>query len=173
MSYARSAVLVGVMLVAALAVYLFALRGGGTEYTLIFHNAGQLVKGDNVQIGGRPVGSVRSIELTDDNQAAIGITVSGPYAPLREGTKAGIRLTSLSGIAHRYVALSPGPGTNRALAAHTTLGTAATTTAVDLDELLNTFDPEARRDLQGLIAGARTQLDGKGAQAARATEYLN
>ena len=62
MTLARSAVLLGVALVAALAIYLLLLRGGGHEYTLVFENAGQLVKGDNVQIGGRAVGTVTSIE---------------------------------------------------------------------------------------------------------------
>ena len=103
MTVARSAVLIAVALVAALAIYLFAVRESGHEYTLIFENAGQLVKGDNVQIGGRAVGSVRSIELTSNNQAAVRIGVQEPYAPLREGTQAIIRLTSLSGIANRYV----------------------------------------------------------------------
>ena len=60
---------------AALAVYLLVLGGGGHEYTLIFQNAGQLVKGDNVQVGGRAVGSVKSIKLTRNNQAAIKISV--------------------------------------------------------------------------------------------------
>ena len=59
MTIARTAVLIAVALVAALAIYLFAMRGSGHEYTLIFENAGQLVKGDNVQIGGRAVGTVR------------------------------------------------------------------------------------------------------------------
>jgi phospholipid/cholesterol/gamma-HCH transport system substrate-binding protein len=56
LTIARTAVLIAVALVAALAIYLFAMRGSGHEYTLIFENAGQLVKGDNVQIGGRAVG---------------------------------------------------------------------------------------------------------------------
>ena len=49
---------------------LAALRGdGGHEYQLVFLNAGQLVKDDNVEVGGRRIGSVRKIELTDDNLA--------------------------------------------------------------------------------------------------------
>ena len=173
MTLARTLVLTGVALVAALAIYLFALRGGGHEYTLIFQTAGQLVKGDNVQIGGRAVGTVRGIELTDDNQAAVKIAVNEPYAPLREGTEAVIRLTSLSGIANRYVALSPGPDARRTLADNSTLSTASTTTAVDLDQLFNMLDPKAREDLAGIIEGFRTQLDGKGEQAAEATKYFN
>ena len=74
----------------------------------MFEIAGQLVPDNDVQVGGRRIGSVKKIELTDDNQAAIRISVQEPYAPLREGTKATIRLTSLSGIANRYIALTPG-----------------------------------------------------------------
>jgi phospholipid/cholesterol/gamma-HCH transport system substrate-binding protein len=173
LTVARTAVLLGVALVAALAVYLLLLRGGGHQYTLIFENAGQLVKGDNVTIGGRAVGSVKDIKLTDDNQAAIRIAVQEPYAPLREGTQAVIRLTSLSGIANRYVALSPGPDASRTLPDQATLTTASTTTAVDLDQLFNTLTPSARKDLQGVIEGFRTQLNGKSAEAGQATEYFN
>ncbi len=173
MALARAAVAIGVALLVALAVYLFVLRASGHEYTLIFENAGQLVVGDNVQIGGRAVGTVDDIRLTDNNQAAIRILVEEPYAPLREGTDAVIRLTSLSGIANRYVAISPGPDASKTLADGTTIGTVNTTTAVDLDQLFNTLTPEARRDLQGIIAGFRTQLDGKGEEAAQATEYFN
>jgi len=170
---ARAAVGIGIALVVVLALYLLALRGSGHEYTLIFENAGQLVKGDNVQIGGRAVGTVKTIELTSNNQAAIKVTVAEPYAPLREGTQAVIRLTSLSGIANRYIALSPGPDASRTLPEHAQLDTAQTTTAVDLDQLFNTLDPKARRNLQGVIEGFKTQLDGKGPQAAAATEYFN
>ncbi len=173
MTLARSLVLLGVALVAALVIYLFAFRDTGYEYTLIFENAGQLVVGDNVQIGGRAVGTVEEIELTSNNQAAIRVTVQEPYAPLREGTQAVIRLTSLSGIANRYVALSPGPDASSTLPEHATLETSSTTTAVDLDQIFNTLDPDTRADLQGVIKGFRTQLDGKGDQAAEAAKYFN
>ena len=103
------------------------------------------MKGDNVQVGGRRGRLGPSIELTDDNQAAIEITVEEPYAPLREGTTAVIRLTSLSGIANRYVALSPAPTRAKELAEGATLDTASTTTAVDLDQLFNTLDPRRAR----------------------------
>jgi phospholipid/cholesterol/gamma-HCH transport system substrate-binding protein len=170
---ARASVAIGVVIVVLFAAWLFLLRDDGHEYTLIFVNAGQLVKGDNVQIGGRAVGSVKSIALTSNNQAAVRIGVSEPYAPLREGTQAIIRLTSLSGIANRYVALSPGPGTNTALGDGATLNTSQTTTAVDLDQLFNSLDPKARKDLQGLIKGFSTQYEGKAQEAADSTKYFN
>ena len=46
-----------------------AAGGGQHTYKLVFQNAGQLVKDDDVQVGGRRVGSVRKIELTNNNQA--------------------------------------------------------------------------------------------------------
>jgi phospholipid/cholesterol/gamma-HCH transport system substrate-binding protein len=172
-SLARACVALGVFLVVVLAAWLFVFRDGGHQYTLIFQNAGQLVKGDNVQIGGRPVGSVKSIALTSDNQAAVKISVQEPYAPLREGTTAIIRLTSLSGIANRYVSLSPGPGTNQALADGSTLGTSSTTTPVDLDQLFNSLDARSRADLQGLIKGFATQYEGKAQEAGDSAKYFN
>src|SRR3954467_6188191 len=84
-------------------------RGGGTEYKVLFQNAGQLVKDDDVQVGGRRMGSVRDIELTDNNQAKITIEVQDEFAPLHQGTRAVVRATSLSGIANRYINLTPGP----------------------------------------------------------------
>ena len=72
MTIARGAAVLALALVILLAAWLLLFRGGGgTEYTLMFENAGQLVPDNDVQVGGRRVGSVKSIELTPDNQAAI------------------------------------------------------------------------------------------------------
>ena len=109
MSIARGVAAAALVLaIVLIAVLLF--RGGDVyEYDLVFQNAGQLVKDDDVQVGGRRIGSVREITLTDNNQARVKVEVEEPYAPLREGTTAVIRLTSLSGIANRYIALTPAP----------------------------------------------------------------
>src|ERR1044072_1364987 len=96
-----------------------------------------------------------------ENRSAIKVSVEEPYAPLREGTQAIIRLTSLSGIANRYVAISPGPDARRTLPDHSALATPSTTTPVDLDQLFNTLAPRTRKSLQGVITGFKTQLDGK------------
>jgi phospholipid/cholesterol/gamma-HCH transport system substrate-binding protein len=150
------------------------LRGdGGTTYRLRFQNAGQLVKDDDVQIGGRRIGSVRDIELTTDNIAQITISVQDGYAPLHEGTTALIRATSLSGIANRYVVLTPGPNSNPTLPEGATLGTDETTSIVDLDQLFNTLDPKTRAALQQFIQGNATWYDNRGRQANAATKYFN
>jgi phospholipid/cholesterol/gamma-HCH transport system substrate-binding protein len=150
------------------------LRGdAGTTYKLRFQNAGQLVRDDDVQVGGRRIGSIRKITLTDDNQAEITINVSDGYAPLHEGTTALIRATSLSGIANRYIALTPGPNSNPKLSAGAVLGTDKTTSIVDLDQLFDTFDPATRKALQGFIQGSAQWYDNRGRQANEATKYFN
>jgi phospholipid/cholesterol/gamma-HCH transport system substrate-binding protein len=160
--------------VAVVVVAWLLLRGdGGTTYKLRFENAGQLVRDDDVQIGGRRIGSVRAIKLTDDNQAEITITVQNGYAPLHEGTTALIRATSLSGIANRYVALTPGPNSNRKLPDGAQLGTDETTSIVDLDQLFNALDPKTRASLQGFIQGSAQWYDNRGRQANAATKYFN
>jgi phospholipid/cholesterol/gamma-HCH transport system substrate-binding protein len=170
---ARAAAVLALALVVALAAWLLLRSGGGTEYTLVFENAGQLVPDNDVQVGGRRVGSVRSIELTDDNLAAVKVKVEEPFAPLREGTKATIRLTSLSGIANRYIALEPGPEDGKELPDGATLTTASTTPVVDLDQIFDTLDEKTRGNLQDVVKGFAAQYAGKGPEAAEAIEYFN
>ncbi len=174
MTVARAAAAGALALAVALAAWLLLFKGdGGTEYTLLFQSAGQLVKDDDVQVGGRRIGSVRAIELTSGNRAAIKITVQEPYAPLREGTQAVIRLTSLSGVANRYVALTPAPGDAKELPEGATLTSASTTDVVDLDQIFNTLDDRTRGDLADVIKGFAVQYEGKGAETGQSTKYFN
>src|SRR5881392_581756 len=84
---------------------------GGYQVKAVFQNAGQLVKGNEVEVGGRTVGKVTDIGLNDAGQAEVTMSVTdGDIKPLRQGTTATIRATSLSGIANRYVSLNLGPG---------------------------------------------------------------
>jgi phospholipid/cholesterol/gamma-HCH transport system substrate-binding protein len=173
MTVARG-VAVAALALAIVIVAVLLLRGGGThQYDLLFQNAGQLVKDDDVQVGGRRIGSIRKITLTDNNQARVKVEIQEPYAPLREGTQATIRLTSLSGIANRYIALTPAPNSAKQLDDNTTLPVGSTTDVVDLDQLFNTLDPPTRKSLQGVIQGFAAQYQGKGPQAAKSAEYFN
>jgi phospholipid/cholesterol/gamma-HCH transport system substrate-binding protein len=163
-----------VALLVAVVVVGYVIFGGssGTHYTLMFQSASQLVKDDDVQIGGRRVGSVESIKLTNNNQAAIGIDLDDDYAPLRQGTTAIVRLTSLSGVANRYIALTPGPSNAAAIPAGATLPAEDTTSAVDLDQIFDMLDPKTRKGLSDLIRGFGTQYAGKGPQANAALKYF-
>jgi phospholipid/cholesterol/gamma-HCH transport system substrate-binding protein len=173
MTIARGAVLGALLAVVAVVAILLLSGSGGAHYRLVFQNAGQLVKGDDVQVGGQRVGSVDDILLTNDNQAEVKITVDGAYAPLHRGTTATIRLTSLSGVANRYIALSPGPNNAPKLAGGSILGADKTTSVVDIDQLFNTLDPKTRKGLQQVVQGFAVQYAGKGAQVNASAKYFS
>lgn len=154
--------------VVALAIVLFS-GNGGHQYTLVFQNAGQLVPDNQVLIGGSPVGSVESIELSDENLAEVHVEVD---QQLHEGTTAVIRATSLSGVANHYVSISPGPNSSPELDDGSELGLASTTTPVDLDQLFNTFPPSVRKGLANFIKGTSTTYSGRGEDANEAFKYF-
>jgi phospholipid/cholesterol/gamma-HCH transport system substrate-binding protein len=150
---------------------LVILLSGGTSHTykLVFQNASQLVNGDQVLIGGHPVGSVEEISLTDDNLAEIEISVE---QELHEGTTATAHATSLSGVANHYISLSPGPNSSPALDEGATLGLASTTSAVDLDQFINSFPGSVRKALGKLIRGFGEWYSGVGPKANAAYKYF-
>ncbi|HET8863260.1 MAG TPA: MlaD family protein, partial [Solirubrobacterales bacterium] len=156
------------IVVIALAVVLFG-GDGSHKYKLLFQNAAQLVPDNQVLIGGQPVGSVESIELTDDNLAEIEVSVE---QELHEGSTATIRATSLSGVANHYISISPGPNSEPALDDGATLDLGSTTTEVDLDQFLNTFPNPVRRALGEFIRGNAEQFSGRGKEANETFKYF-
>ena len=164
--------------VAALAIVVLAVlflvfgRGGGATYKLEFAEGDQLVRGNQVQVGGVPVGSVTNIALTHDFKAVVTIHVNSSLTPLHRGTTAQVRVPSLSSVANRYVALSLGPNNAPALASGTTLPASATKDVTDLDQLFNTFNPQTRKGLQQFIQGTAEQYVGTGKDLGAATEYF-
>jgi len=172
MTLARGLAL-GALGVAVVVAILLLTGGSKHEYTLVFQSAGQLVKDNDVQVGGRRIGRVAEIKLSDNNLAVVKIQVEEPYAPLHQGTTATIRSGSLSGVANRFIALAPGPNTAPKLDDDSTLGLDRTTTSVDLDQLFNTLDPKTRASLQQVIRGSSEQYKGKGAKANEALKYFN
>jgi phospholipid/cholesterol/gamma-HCH transport system substrate-binding protein len=164
---------VGALGIAVVVAILLLTSGSKHTYTLVFQNAGQLVKDNDVQIGGRRVGRVADIKLSKNNLADVKIQLDEPYAPLHQGTTAVIRSGSLSGVANRFISISPGPNSAPKLDDGAELGLDKTTTSVDLDELFDTIDPRTRKALQEVIQGSSTQYNGKGARANEALKYFN
>jgi phospholipid/cholesterol/gamma-HCH transport system substrate-binding protein len=142
---------VTVTAVAALVLVLM-LRGPSYEVGLTLSNASQLVKGDQVKVGGVPVGKVSSIGLDDDGQAHLVLSLrDDSLTPLHAGTKAIVRSTSLAGIANRYVAIQPGPNNAPAIPDGGAIPAEDGRPEVDLDAVLNTLGPGAQRDLRELV----------------------
>jgi phospholipid/cholesterol/gamma-HCH transport system substrate-binding protein len=164
----------GALVLALTAIALVvATRDGSHTYRLIFDNAGQLVRGDIVRIGGTPVGEVTGIDLTDDSKAEVTVEIDDEFAPLHGGTTALIRAQSLIGIANRYVDISPGPNFRQELDDGAVLTADDTTSIVELDELFNALDPETRKGLEGTIAGFADWYEGKEAEANASARYFS
>jgi phospholipid/cholesterol/gamma-HCH transport system substrate-binding protein len=146
-------------------VLVLALAGGGSAtYQLVFPEAGQLVRGDQVQVGGVPVGSIKEITLLHNYDVRITINVESSLAPLHEGTTAEIRVPSLSSVANRYIALTPGPNNRPSLPSGSTLPITSTHGVVDLDQLFGIFNANTRKGLQQLVQGSAEQYAGVGPQ---------
>jgi phospholipid/cholesterol/gamma-HCH transport system substrate-binding protein len=161
--------------VAAIIIVAFTLLSGSGAYTVHarFVNASQLVKGNLVQIAGRPVGKVTTIDLTPDGRADVAMRIDDDVAPLREGTQITVRQASLSGVANRYLDLRMPPASARPIADGGVIGETDTTTAVDLDQIFDTLDAPTRKALAGVIKGSARQYDGTGDEYGQGLLYLN
>ncbi len=164
-------------LIGAAVVVLLLVLGGGSSYTVTaqFENASQLVTGNNVNVAGVPVGSVKQISLSDNGQALVKMEISdSAYTPLPEGTHATIRSQSLSGIANRYVDLAlPTHPAAKQISSGGEITQADTTSEVDLDQLFDTLNKPTVSHLQEVIRGFARSYAGVGAKANRGFYYLN
>jgi phospholipid/cholesterol/gamma-HCH transport system substrate-binding protein len=152
-----------VVAVIAVAVLMFG-SGGGTEYTVHLQTANQLVKGNEVKVGGLPVGKITDITLSKDNQANVKVTVNDDFAPLHEGTTAVVRVTSLPSVANRYNAPELDDGG--------VIQLDKTTNAVDLDQLFNALEPKTRKGLQGVLQGFATWYAGQSDNLGKSFKYF-
>ena len=166
--------------VAAVVIVAILLFGGGGAYSVKadFENAGQLVNGNQVTIGGTPAGAIDNIQITSNGQAEVTMSIDDKYQPLPAGTQAVIRQASQSGIANRYVELELPPGNRKtgeekSIPDGGTIPITHTTTTVDLDQLFNTLDPDTRASLKAFFKNSAAQFKGKTAQQRAAYHFLN
>ena len=149
-------------LVLAVAVAALLMFGGegGYRVSIDLANAGQLVKGNEVKVGGVPVGIVEDITLTDSSRARIELSISDDdLTPLHRGTTATVRASSLSGIANRYVSLDLGPGNAPEIADGGSIPAEDGRVAVDLDQVLNTLDADTQDDLRAVVRDSADIFD--------------
>src|SRR3954468_22915267 len=171
---AVAAVVAAVILVGFI---IFGGAGGGYTVKAYFENGNQLVKGNQVELNGTPIGSVKDLDITPNGQAVVTLKLDGKYAPLPAGVHATIRQASQSGIANRYVDLTMPPASSttskQTIPDGGQITVDKTTTSVDLDQLFNTLDPPTRKALQEFFKGQATALKGKGQMQNIAFQYLN
>ena len=154
----QRSLVIGAIIVAILVIVWLLTRGGDYYVNARFETGGQLVKGANVTVGGQPVGKVESIELTDNNEANVKMKISEKsLTPFHEGTTATIRLFSLSSVASRYVSIAPGPNSAKEIPDNGVIIADNTEPPVDLDQVLNAFDPKTTKGLQAFLHGSAAQ----------------
>lgn len=151
---------------AAICVLVVVLRGG-SGYTIhaLFEDSGQLVSGGEVQVAGRPVGQIAGLSLTPGGLADVTLSISdGSVTPLHRGTRAIIRAVGQAGVNNRFVQLIPGADRAPTLPSGSVLPTTQTTGIVDLDAVLDTFDPGTRASLENVFAHSSQVFAGSGAR---------
>ncbi|MGH2836784.1 MAG: MlaD family protein [Thermoleophilaceae bacterium] len=158
------------------------LFGGSDSYTLKarFINAGQLVKGNLVELGGVQIGQVTDFEVTDSGEAEVQFEVEEDYAPLPVGSRLMIRPGSLSSVANRFIevhlpsasAADAGQGDQDMLDDGAVIPSDRTTSVVEIDTFFSMFDKKTRESIQGFFRGGRRQYAGVGDDANRGLPYL-
>jgi phospholipid/cholesterol/gamma-HCH transport system substrate-binding protein len=172
--FGRAMILAALIAAVLLCAYLLISSSSGYKVHALVSDAGQIVKGNEVQVGGVPIGSVDAVKLRDGGRSAeLDLSIDGGEAPLHEGTTATIRNPSLTSVAGRYVSLVPGPNSNPEIPDGGEIPTADTTEIVDLDQLLNSLDPSTVADLSQVIHGSADAANGRGRQLAGAINALN
>lgn len=151
-------------MVAGVIAYLVT-RPGSYPYRFDFVDAGQLVTGDLVRIGGTQAGTIDSISLTPNGTAQVAVSLDQSFGPLRQGTTATIRSPGLASIASRYIDISPAPSFRPALPYDAVIPTTDTTGIVDIDEIFNALTANTRQGLRRFIRGFGAWYQGKSAQA--------
>lgn len=176
MAAARVKIAAGAVLVLAAAAVLYGVLLGGSSHELNFRfiDAGQLVKGDLVEVSGRSIGSVQEITLTDHNQANVKVKIKGEdFWPMRRGTIGTIRAVGLSGVANRYIQVTPATS-GPAIPDGGAIEPKDTRPIVDLDQVLTALDAPTRRQLQAFIRNGASVFDpGTARDANKAATYLN
>jgi phospholipid/cholesterol/gamma-HCH transport system substrate-binding protein len=167
-------VAIGALAAAAIAVVILLSGSSGYTINARFVDAGQLVKGGLVEVGGRSVGKIEDIQISDNGLASLRLSIKDDsITPLRRGTVARIRTVGLTGVANRFVELSPGPSTGDEIPNNGELTTAETRGIVDLDVLLDALDPPTRDRLQRIVRNGEKVFKGRTTSANVGLAYLN
>jgi phospholipid/cholesterol/gamma-HCH transport system substrate-binding protein len=165
-------------LVAGLVALGFVVFGGGPSYevTAEFQNASQLVTGNQVVVGGVPVGSVESIDLGPHGQALVKFSVDdSDYTPLKADTTAQVRETSLSSVAGRQIQLNLPPSNTSApnIPDGGEIPLSNTISEVDIDQIFNTLSPKTINDFKHVVQGFDISYEGSAKQANQGFKYFN
>ncbi len=150
-------------LLAGLATAVF----GNHPYTITayFLSVEGLTPQNDVVINGTRVGKVNSVGVAPDDGPSPGgaqvvMEIDGSSAPLHRGTRAIIRDKGLLG--NPFVQLNPGPPGAEVIPSGGTLPLQDTASPVDLDQVMDLFDPQTRARIQTLTREGGASLANRG-----------
>jgi phospholipid/cholesterol/gamma-HCH transport system substrate-binding protein len=108
------------------------------EYKAVFVDATGVVPGDDIRVAGVKVGTVKGVEIVDQDRALVTFTAADSTT-LNEGTHASIRYRNLVGV--RYISLTQEGDSGDELEEGGTIPVSRTSPALDLTVLFNGFKP--------------------------------
>ena len=169
-SIAGSPILIGAVtvLVCTVAVFLSYNANSGLPFvptykiTVQVRDAAGLVKGNEVRIGGKRVGSIDEIKGKvgpNSPYAELDLKLDKPVEPLLDDSKITVRPRSPLGL--KYLEVVPGKR-GRPIEEGATLTLGQSVRSVELDEVLDTFDEATRKSLQRTVTGLGSGVAGRG-----------
>ncbi|WP_354699631.1 hypothetical protein DSM112329_05352 [Paraconexibacter sp. AEG42_29] len=175
-----SPVLVGAIavLVVTVAVFLAYNANKGLPFVPTYSfkatvpDALQLLPGNDVRVSGTRVGQVTEVEAEVRGGrpvAVVSMQVEASLKPLPRDTRVLIRQRSNVGL--KYLELQPGKS-RTTLPDGGVLPLSAAREAIDLADVINTFDPRTRKALRGTVSDLGAGLAGRGESLNRALEPL-
>jgi phospholipid/cholesterol/gamma-HCH transport system substrate-binding protein len=135
----------------------------GYRFSVEFNQATELAPNAQVEISGVTVGHVTSVGLDHDTGLTRAVIQIDPrYVPRPANTRAILRAKTLLG--ETYVQLSPGDPHGPKLHDGAQLPQGQVQASVQLDQVLNTFDPRTRRAFQTWMQQGGIALTNRGEQ---------
>lgn len=160
-------ILVAILAAGALLTGLATALFGNHTYTITayFISAEGLTPQNDVVINGSRVGKVDSVSIAPDDGpsragAQVVFEIDGNSAPLHRGTRASIRPKGLLG--NPFVEISPGPPGAEVIPSGGTLPLQDTASPVDIDQVMDLFDPQTRKWIQTLTLQGGASLNNRG-----------
>ncbi|MGE0504530.1 MAG: MlaD family protein, partial [Solirubrobacterales bacterium] len=172
--FASSPILVGAVtvLVVIVAVFLAYNANNGLPFVTTYDlrarlpNADALVKGNEVRIGGRRVGVVKSVVPVNEGDgrvaAEIELALDKAAEPLPDDSTIMVRPKSALGL--KYLQITPGDSSQSFEAGETIPLAQATPEPVDIDQFFDMFDRPTRIAIRRGLAGFGNALAGRGPQ---------
>jgi virulence factor Mce-like protein len=158
-------ILIGGLIILA---YFYSTAGGRLpleekpyRVTAVLTDSQQVLKHADVRSAGVKIGEVGNIENVDDGRRVrLTLELEKKYAPIYRDATALVRQKTLVG--ENYIDLSVGERASGRVPDGGTLRVTAQKEAVPIDKVLNTLDPETRKDVSKDLRAGGDSLEGRG-----------